>query len=217
VTDVAATKDFRLNRVFSVPLTRLLLNLPVTPNQVTVASLACGVAAGALFSQGRYGASLAGALLYQLACVLDNCDGEIARAKGLGSVFGAWFDIVADFITDVCLFGGLALGVLRHSPDSNALFFGGLCLLGAAAHFTLVLVEKIKGFGPAVFGTPNPGRHGPLWVFFDCLREGDASLLVLLFALAGKSHTLVWLGALYMQALWIGALLANFRYFGKRA
>lgn len=215
MNEQAVLKDFRLNRLLSEPLTKILLALPVRPNHVTCLSLACGVMAGVLFASGRFAESLAGALLYQAACVLDNCDGEIARVKNMGSAFGAWFDIGADFVTDLCLFGGLGLGMMRFTDDAGVRVFTALCLFGALMHFSLVVLEKTRGFGPAQYGSPNPGRRGALSVFFDALREGDASWVVVLLALIGKAHTLIWFGAVYMQVLWIGALAANFSHLSK--
>jgi phosphatidylglycerophosphate synthase len=207
--------DFRLNRVFSAPLARVLLALPLTPNQVTSASLACGIAAGWLFSRGRYGTSLAAAALYVLAGVLDNCDGEIARRKGLGSVFGAWFDIGADLVVDAAVFIGIAASMLGIGDDKPVLAVLALCLFGAAAHAALVVLEKLRGFGPAAYGAANPDREGRrffLFPLFDALREGDTAWLVLAFALAGKAHTLLWYGAAYLNLLWAAALAMNFRH-----
>ena len=206
---------FRLNRVLSTPLTACLLRLPVTPNMVTTASLSLGLTAGWLFSQGRYAQALAGAACYQLAVVLDNCDGEIARAKKLGSNFGAWFDITADFITDAALFAGVALGAFRADAQGPVALFAALCLSGAVLHLALVVLEKKRGFGPAAFGSPNPdqkGRRGVLWDFFDALREGESSWFVVILALAGQSIWLLWFGGIYMQILWLSAVAINFRW-----
>jgi phosphatidylglycerophosphate synthase len=209
-------KDFRLNRIFSTPLTAILLKTPLTPNHVTFLSLSFGILAGLFFSQGAYTPSLLGALSYQLACVLDNCDGEIARAKKMGSGFGAWLDIAADFLTDLSLFLGIGLGVLKHAPDHGwAVVFIALCLSGAFIHVVLVVLEKIRGFGPAAFGVPNPDQEARKNMFsniFDALREGDASWLVVLLALAGKADLLLWFGGIYMQILWLAALFLNFRF-----
>ena len=207
--------EFRLNRVFSRPLTRLLLRTPLKPNQITTLSLAIGITAGWLFSIGVHASSLGGALLYQLAVVLDNCDGEIARAKNLGSRFGAWYDIFAVFITDFSLFGGVALGMRRAGTEGPVTLFAALCLTGAALHLSLVVLEKLKGFGPAAYAAPHPDhatRKNPLLTLFDSLREGDASWFVVLFAALDRSAWLLWFGGIYMQALWISALAVNFRW-----
>ena len=212
--------DLRLNRVLSRPLTRLLLKTPLTPNQVTLLSLACGLAAGYFFSLGRYAASLAGAAGYQLAVVLDNCDGEVARAKNMRSSLGGWLDVLVDILNDLALFTGVALGLRRQGIPGPVWLFLALCLSGAAIHCLLVVLEKVKGFGPAVFESPHPeqGQRRDFWLtLFDALREGEASWFVVLFACAGQTQYLLWAGGVYMQALWIGAALVNFRrVFGGR-
>lgn len=212
-------KEFRLNRLFSTPLSGLLLKTPITPNQVTVTSLLFGVLAGFLFSQGTYVSGLWAALCYQTAIVLDNCDGEIARAKNLKSAFGAWLDIIADFFTDTSLFIGIGFGVLKNSPEKPAGLFIALCLFGAAAHLSLVILEKLKGFGPAVFHAPNPDgekRQNIFFNLFDSLREGESSWFVVTFAILGTVEWLLWFGGIYMQILWISVILLNFKWiFGK--
>ena len=148
--------DFRLNRVFSRPLTQVLLKTPLTPNQITLTSLGLGLLAGYLFSLGLYTYSLAAAACYQLAVVLDNCDGEVARAKNMKSKLGGWLDIVADFFTDGALYLGVAFGIKRQGVEGPVAFFLALALSGVCMHFFLVVLEKIKGFGPAVFEAPHP-------------------------------------------------------------
>ncbi len=212
-------RDFRLNRVFSTPLTRVFLKTKLTPNHVTLLSLLSGIAAGYLFSDGHYRTGVAAALFYQLACVLDNCDGEIARAKNMKSSLGAWLDIGADLVTDVVLFAGVAIGTSKLFPDAPVRPLLLLCLSGALMHFSLVVLEKQKGFGPASFEACNPDRKSRqhfLYKLFDCLREGEASWLVMLVALAGMSHVILWGGAVYMQVLWVTALVMNFRHLSAK-
>ncbi len=208
-------KEFRLNRVFSTPLTAILLGTPMTPNRITTLSLCLGLGAGFLFSQGEYLTTLAGAVLYQIAAILDNCDGEVARAKNMKSSFGAWYDIASDAMTDLSLFGGVALGVLRKHPEEPVMLFSALALSGIALHTALVVLEKIRGFGPAMFGSPHPEhnkRRSRLLGFIDALREGDSSWFVLLFAIAGQMTLFLFLGGVYMQILWMTAFALNFRW-----
>ena len=212
--------DLRLNRVLSKPLTHLFLKTPLTPNQVTLLSLSCGLTAGFFFSLGHYAASLAGAAGYQLAVVLDNCDGEVARAKNMRSKLGRWLDILVDILNDTVIFTGVAIGLRRQGIQDFVWLFLTLCLSGAAMHFLLVVLEKMKGFGPAVFAAPHleHGQRRRFWlVLFDALREGEASWFVVLFASAGQTQYLLWAGGVYMQVLWISAALINYRrVFGGR-
>lgn len=207
--------EFRLNRVFSGPLSGLLLKTPLRPNHVTTTSLAAGLFAGWFFSQGEPAAALTGAFLYQLAVILDNCDGDIARAKNLGSPFGAWYDIVSDFVTDISLFVGVALGALRADIEGPIEVFAMLCVSGGILHLGMVVLEKLRGFGPAAYASPHPEhttRKNPFLTLFDCLREGDSSWFVVLFAATGHIEWLLWTGGVYMQALWLAALIINFRW-----
>ncbi len=208
-------RDLRLNRFFSRPLTLLLLKTPLTPNQITLISLAFGVVAGVLFSKGTYGFSVAGALSYQLAVVLDNCDGEVARAKNKRSVIGGWLDVGADVLTDICLFLGIGLGMIKQGTNGPVRLFMILCVIGSLAHFFLVVLEKLKGFGPAVFEAPHPEheeRKSILLNIFDAFREGDTSWFVVFFAGVGQTSVLLWAGGIYMQLLWISATFVNFRW-----
>ena len=208
-------KDFQVNRFLSRPLSLFLLKTPITPNQVTLLSLACGVLSGFLFSKGEYLSSLGGAALYQTACVLDNCDGEIARAKNLGSVLGGWLDVIADVLTDIAFFIGLTLGVLKQEISGPIVLFGVLCVSGSLINFLVVITEKIKGFGPAVFNQPHPSdssRENIVFKIADALREGDSSWFVVLFAILGQTQYLLWAGGIYMQVIWISAVCLNFKW-----
>ena len=208
--------EFRLNRMFSKPLTSLLLKTPVTPNQVTLGSLFLGILAGCLFSRGIFSMEILAALCYLLAGILDNCDGEIARSKNRMSAWGAWLDIVSDILVDLSLFLGLAVGAARKGVAGPIVFFTILCLSGALFHFSLVILEKLKGFGPAAFGAPHPehkSRKNFFLTCFDALREGDTSWFVLLFVLFHKTEYLLWIGGLYMQLLWISAVVINFKWY----
>jgi len=161
---------------------------------------------------------VAGALAYQVAMILDNCDGEVARIKNLRSEFGGWLDVGVDFLTDLSLFLGLGLGLWMHHTQGPVLLFTLLCVSGAFLHLIIVVIEKTKGFGPAVFGSPNPdvqSRQNPAYKMFDALREGDASWLVLVFAVTGRTIYLLWAAGVYMQFLWVSALLINFRWYVK--
>jgi phosphatidylglycerophosphate synthase len=210
--------DFRFNRILSKPLTTLLLCTPLTPNQITTLSLGLGIGAGFLFSLGKYGTSVAASFIYVLSVVLDNCDGEVARAKNMGSHFGSWYDIIADFITDISLFCGVALGALRVQTEGPVVLFMALTLSGTTLHMALVVLEKTRGFGPAEFATPHPQhdkRKNALLGVFDALREGESSWFVPLLAVSGNVVWLLWLGGVYVQFLWITSIVVNFRWLFK--
>ncbi|MGH7198286.1 MAG: CDP-alcohol phosphatidyltransferase family protein [Candidatus Omnitrophota bacterium] len=206
---------FQINRFLSRPVSALLLKTPVTPNHVTLASLFFGMLSGFLFSKGAYAASVAGAFVFVFAAVLDNCDGEIARAKKMGSVFGAWLDIVTDVFKDLAFFTGLAWGVLGQGALGPVHAAWLLCVGGSILNFAIVILQKTRGFGPAVFNQPNPegtDRQNVWYKITEALREGDSVWLVVLLALFGRTDWLLWAGAVYVQVLWISAISLNFRW-----
>ena len=208
-----------INRALSKPLTALLLKTPLTPNQVTGISLGFGILSGVFFASGDTASTFLAALFFQIAAVLDNCDGNIARARDLKSEFGGWFDIVADFLVDIALFSGLAIGLLRQGTEGAVVSLGVLCVTGSFINFMIVCVEKKKGFGPAVFDQPHPegsGRENILHRIVEGLREGDSSWFVVGFALFSKTDWLLGLSAVYVQILWISAIVMNFKWLFKR-
>jgi phosphatidylglycerophosphate synthase len=108
-----------LNKPLSFRITRYLLcRLPVTPNQVTLAAGAVGLAGCALVVSGRPGLMFAGLLLAHLQSVLDGCDGELARVRFQQSDIGEWLDTIVDDGLNLALVASLAIGLgrLRGSP-----------------------------------------------------------------------------------------------------
>src|SRR3989338_4064177 len=195
-------ESFKLNRYLSRPLTTLFLKTPITPNQVTGLSLGFGILSGFLFSKGNYHFSVLGALAFQIAVVLDNCDGEIARSKNLKSVFGGWFDVIADVMVDISLFSGITLGLLRAKVQGPLVPIGVLCVLGSLINFLVVTLQKIKGFGPAVYNQKHPAgtnRKNIIYQIIDALREGDSSWFVMLFVFFNQTIYLLWFASIYIQ------------------
>jgi CDP-diacylglycerol--glycerol-3-phosphate 3-phosphatidyltransferase len=77
----------------------------LTPDQLTMAGLVLAVAAAITIGAGYL---LAGFILVVLAALPDMLDGALAKASGASSQRGAYFDSVADRVTDMLLFGGVA-------------------------------------------------------------------------------------------------------------
>ncbi len=210
---------FRINRVFSNRLTPFLLRTPITPNQVTFLSLGCGLLAGYFFSKGETMPAIIGALLYQLAMILDNCDGEVARAKNMRSEFGGWLDIFCDLLTDMALFIGVGFGAMHQGLPWPIPLLTALCVIGGVLHSILVVWEKLRGFGPAVFAAPHPDAKTRKSIFldiFDAFREGDASWIIVGLAFFEQISILLWIGSVYMQILWVSALIVNFKWLTSR-
>lgn len=88
-----------------------LVHTPVTPNQVTTASLLLSLAGAGLFAMGGAVAANWGAGLFMLGRFLDHFDGELARQTGKTSRFGYVYDYVAGCVSYSALFLALGIGL----------------------------------------------------------------------------------------------------------
>ena len=120
-----------LNRPISVWLSRYLVRLPITPNQISLLSFFGFTVAAVLLAMGGYPALVAGGAVAQLASILDGCDGEVARLKFQESEYGGWFDAVLDRYGDAFLLFGLTWHALAGGVDKLVLFTGFLAIIGS--------------------------------------------------------------------------------------
>ncbi len=118
----------RFDRTLSIALSKRLIRTPITPNQITTISLVVGLVGSALLASPGYWESVAGALLLWSCCVLDGCDGEVARLKLMSSEFGATYDVIADNVVHVAIFAAIPVHLRNRHPGMD--FWGpGLVLL----------------------------------------------------------------------------------------
>lgn len=194
--DLEGFVDRYFNRIVSRRLTRGFLALGLSPNSVTVVATVVGLISAAGFALGTYAAGLAAALLFQLAAVIDCCDGEIARLTFTESPFGAWLDIAMDNLVHVAVFGGIAIGAYARaagSPDAwTALALGAAAVLGNVLAFILVSkAQKIKA------ASDWKSAVQAAWSEFilQNVASRDFSVIVLLFALFDKLDWFLWIAA----------------------
>lgn len=111
-------------------LVRPLVKTPVTPNQLTIVTLALALMGAGLFAVGERSATDWGAGLFVLARFLDHFDGELARQKNMKSRLGYYLDYISGALSYGAMFLCIGIG-LRHGtlgPWATA-----LGTLGAAA------------------------------------------------------------------------------------
>ena len=102
--------DRFFNRKISRWFTRIFLAAGLSPNAITILATVVGLVAAAGFGVGTYSAGIIAALLFQLAAIIDCCDGEVARLTFTESPFGAWLDIAMDNVVHMAIFAGIAVG-----------------------------------------------------------------------------------------------------------
>jgi phosphatidylglycerophosphate synthase len=117
----------------------------LTPNEVTIASLAIGVAAAVAFATGSRAGLVAGAVLLQAAFTADCVDGQLARYTRSFSGLGAWLDSIFDRAKEYAVYAGLAIGATRGGGDPVWLLAGAALALQTVRHafdFSYLAVEE---------------------------------------------------------------------------
>ena len=105
-----------------------LLPLRVPPPAVVLAATATGFAAAVELARGHL---LIAAIALQVKTVLDNADGQLARASGRVTVFGRYLDSESDLVVDAALLAGLG-------------YLTGRGVLAAVSFVVLTLVLSVN-------------------------------------------------------------------------
>jgi len=103
--------DALINWRFSMRITRQLAKTRFTPNHVTIVAILIGLCASWMATRGGYGFLAIAGVLLQLNCILDSCDGELARLRFQYSKFGQWLDNVADDLVDNLFLIAVGIGL----------------------------------------------------------------------------------------------------------
>lgn len=125
----------------ALPVTWLLLQTPVTANQVTLASLIIGAIGIFCFSAVPHGFFLAGALLLQFWYYLDHVDGQIARYRGTACLSGRFFDFVTHHFIHGILYFFLGMYTFNVSGHSFYVIWG---FAASAATFMFNMIYDIQ-------------------------------------------------------------------------
>jgi phosphatidylglycerophosphate synthase len=93
--------------VTSRQITKLLYHTPATPHFVILLSLLFGLGGSYLVINENKSLVIAGSVLLFYKNVLDKVDGSLARAKGLDSRRGRFYDSISDFIVTLASFSAI--------------------------------------------------------------------------------------------------------------
>ncbi len=191
--------SYFLFRPISRTMTRVLLHTPVTPNMVSLAAMAFGIAAAVFGAFGGYtNVAIAGAL-YWFGAVVDCVDGELARLRLQGSKLGEWLDTLADDVSTYGLMAGVGYGMMMR--DGYPEWWGWTAIGGAALGFLLnvkvyldlhrwgMVIDTARY--PWFYGTPAGGEHARrgFWskvaygLNFAFRRDFTVTAVAILFAL----------------------------------
>ena len=133
-----------VERRVSLAVTRRLVETSVTPNAMTLISVAIGLTGALGFLSPSPAFQLAGALLFLTHSILDGCDGELARLKFLESRWGAALDFWGDNIVHVAVFAALAVEWSWSVGAAWPLAVGALAITGTLASATLMFRHTVE-------------------------------------------------------------------------
>ncbi len=135
------------------------IRLRLSPNMVSCGGMACGLAAGACYTQAPdFISCLAGFLLMILWHVCDGLDGQLARATGQMTALGRVLDGICDYVTFITVYLGLGWSMARMGQPHWALMLAS----GAAHALQSNLYEaRRQAYGARLRGTPAHGNAPP--------------------------------------------------------
>lgn len=194
-TEADTGVDRHLHRRCSLPLTRVLVRTPATPNQVSLASLAVGASAMWCMWEASAASAAVAVLLYAVAGILDHSDGELARLTAQESPVGAHLDWTVDTVIHAGLV--LAMGVTA-APASLGPALGALGVVGVGLSAALArrLPREIE-VGPSMGGVLRHMGNRDLFylvlLVFVLLRGVAPALLPGLAALVAVGSQCYWL------------------------
>jgi phosphatidylglycerophosphate synthase len=142
-------------RKLSPLATRVFARLGWSPNAVTVAFIAFGVAAGAVVAFGGLLTAIAAAVCVQVALLLDCADGELARWSKRTSATGVYLDGVGHYLCETAMLAGLGIRAQGHLTVSGSYVSAGL----AAALLAALVKAETDNVVVARAKAGLPGGH----------------------------------------------------------
>ena len=198
VKDEESFMSRHVERRISLVISRRLASTRVTPNAMTLVSVAVGLLGAALFLSQRTAFQFAGALLFLAHSILDGCDGELARLKFQESRLGGVLDFWGDNLVHSAVFGAIAACWAASVDRPWPLALGAAAILGTILSAGFVYLQTMA---------PKPREAGPLFTsvardrstrlarMADLLARRDFIYLVVILSAFGKARWFLLLAA----------------------
>ncbi len=210
---VKTTESFmsrHVERPISLAISRRLAWTGVTPNMMSVVSLAIGLLSAPFFLTPQIGSQFIGGLLFLAHSILDGCDGELARLKFQESRWGGLLDIWGDNLVHIAIFLCMAIGWSEAIHAKWPLLVGASAIAGTLGSAWFVYrhtMQKPVGSGP-LFTSVVRSTHSPVAQAMDTLGRRDFIWLVLLLSAFGKVSWFLLLTAVgspifFLVLLWL--------------
>jgi phosphatidylglycerophosphate synthase len=179
-----------VERPISLQISRALAGTAITPNQMSLLSIAVGICGAPFFLSSRPLMQTIGALLFLAHSILDGCDGELARLKFQQSRWGGILDFWGDNVVHTIIFGCMGVGWSFAAGAVWPLWLGAAAVFGTlgSAGFVYWRMMRSKDGGDTLFTSVSDAPDRPLTRFLDSASRRDFIYLVILLALFGRSN-----------------------------
>ena len=190
-----------INKRISLPVSLVLARLRVSPNTITIVNIFIGLCAGIGAAGLTYTGVLLGAILFEIASIVDGCDGEVAKLTFRTSKFGQYIDSISDNLSLASFLTGMMIHQYRITDKINSFVWGGLLLIGVAGILAIMADYLKRRTNSASFVTYDkeflqrlPADKTPKLILFlvkylKILFKKDCfSTVFLLFAILGILH-----------------------------
>lgn len=200
-----------INRPISRAISSVLLRWSgIRPAHATaLAAFAALAMAVALLADGETGLAV-GAVLFQIASILDGVDGEIARATFRATPAGARLDSLIDAATNLAFVAGMSWNVAARGY-AWAGFAGLMTVIMVATGLSLLARRRSHG-GPIDFDalkrrlSAKPTRFRQ-WLIWLTMRDFLALAITVLVLVGVAPHALVGFAA--VAAGWLVVVVAT--------
>ena len=137
-----------VERPISLQISRRLAGTAITPNQMSLISIAVGVCGGPFFLSSRPLMQTIGALLFLAHSILDGCDGELARLKFQQSRWGGVLDFWGDNVVHIVIFACMGVGwsLAARRPVAFVAWRGGRSWNVGLRRLRLLAADALQGW-----------------------------------------------------------------------
>jgi phosphatidylglycerophosphate synthase len=198
VKDTDGFMSRHVERPISLQIARRLAATAITPNQMTMVSVAIGLFGAPFFLSALWPWQTIGALLFLAHSILDGCDGELARLRFQESRWGGFLDFWGDNVVHIVTFACMAAGWSLSAAATWPLLLGAAAVLGnlGSAAFVYWQLMRAKDDSGPLFTSVSAAPDRRLARLLDAASRRDFIYLVLILAVFGKSNWFLLLASL---------------------
>lgn len=210
IKDTEGFMSRQFERRVSLAITRRLVSTHITPNAMTVVSIAMGLLGAPFFLSSEWVYQLIGALLFLSHSILDGCDGELARLRFQESRWGGILDFWGDNVVHVAVFAAMGIGWSLSVGEVWPLWLGALAIAGTigSAGFVYWQTMRSKTSTGPLFTSVVTAPTSALSKLMDSLARRDFIYLVVVLSAFGKASWFLALSAIgapmyFLILLWL--------------